>query len=240
MQNVERESVSEQKPKMFLAIILALLSVSMLAGASYQFFPSQEGTNVSPLPSAPVTPSTMPIPFPTTSNVLPVPSPVESPSTNNTVSPPFPSLLIELSPFPGVDGSLYVAQGESITINLTLTSYSDQTEFTIPLYLAIGAFQNQPLGSGYKIIALPPAPYSSQLPWPAGHIDNSSDPKPFTATFDSNPTALKPNESRTTALTIRAAENATLGAYSMVVELGNWQQTNVGGTTFQLTVTPKP
>lgn len=234
---VECESVSEQKPKIILAIFLAILSVSMLAGASYSFFPSQEGTQFSPLPSPQETQSTMPspVPHPTTA-----PSPVESPSTNNTVSPPQPSLFIELSPWPGISGSLNVAQGESITINVTLTSCSNQTEFTIPFYLAIGAFQNQPLKPGYKIIATPPPPYSSQLPWPAGHIDQSSEPNPFSATFDSNPMVLKPNESKTTILRIQAAENATLGAYSMVVELGNWQQTNVGGTTFQLTVTPKP
>ena len=167
----------------------------------------------------------------TSSNPVP-----DANTSNSSFLTPQPGLFVELSPWSGIDGSLRVTQGSSISINVTLTSLSNQTEFTVPLYLAIGAYQNQPLKPGYKVITTPPAPYSSQLPWPAGDIDSSTEPKPFTATFDSNPIVLKQNETKTTSLTIHAAANTSLGAYSMVVELGNWQQTNVGGTTFQLTV----
>lgn len=233
--------MSEQKPKMFLAIILAIVSVSLLAGVSYRFFPSQESTQNLPQPHPQETPSIMPSIAPSpTGYVSPAPSPIESPSINNTATPPFPRVLVELSPWPGIDGSLKIAQGESISINVTLTSYSSQTEFTIPLYLAIGAYQNQPLTSGYMIIATPPPPYSNQMPWPSEHIDYSAVSKPFSATYEQNPLILKPKEIATTILTIKAFENATLGTYSMIVELGLWQQpSGTGGTTFQLTVTPK-
>ena len=230
--------MSEQKGKIFIAIFLAICSVSILVGASYSFFPSQENIRISPLPSLLVTPSTMPVPSSTTTSVLPVPSPVEPGKTPSSQLPPAPNLFIEVSQTPNVGDSFFVAQNGSITLNVTLTSTSSENESTIPMYLAIGAFQNQPLPR-YKIIATPQSPYSTQLPWSAEHVDQSNDSKPFTANFETNPVTLKPKEVRVIALHIRAAENATLGAYSIILELGNWQQTNVGGTTFQLTVTSK-
>jgi hypothetical protein len=232
--------LSVQKSKIVLAVLLAALSVSVLLGTGYRFLPSG---NVAPIATVPnpqptSTQISSPVPSPTTNsqipNPLPVPSPINSSSSNATQTPA-PNLLIDWSPQPGINGSLYVAQGGSISINITLTSLSNETEFTLPLYLAIGAYQNQPLGQ-YLVITTPPAPYSTQLPYPAGQVDTSTGPKPFTASFDSNPLVLKPQEKKTVILTIHAAENATAGAYSMVVELGNWQETNVGGTTFQLTV----
>jgi hypothetical protein len=130
-----------------------------------------------------------------------------------------------------VDGSLNIAQGDSININVTLTSYSNQMELIIPLYLAIGAFQNQRLNSGYIVIATPSGPYSSQLPW--SDVDQSTAYKPFAATFDPNPLIMQLNESKTAVLVIRATENTALGVYSIIVQGGNVS------TTFQLRVTSK-
>ena len=45
--------MSEQKPRIILAIILGIVSVSLLAAASYNFFPSQEDSNIMPMPTMP-------------------------------------------------------------------------------------------------------------------------------------------------------------------------------------------
>ena len=184
--------MSEQKPKIILAVLLGIVSVSLLATASYNFFPSQE-------------------------------------DANPTAKPIMPTVLISSI------NSSNIAQGESITISLTLTLKSNETEVIVPLYLG-SAYENQSF-SGYTVIATPPPPYSSELPWE--QINTSTEPKPFTATFDPNPAILKSNEAKTINLTIQVAENAALGAYNMDVAISDYPQTFKVATGFQLTVLSK-
>lgn len=204
--------MSEQKTRITLATVLAVVLVSLIVGAGYRFFPAQE-------PS---------------SNPVILPMPISSPNT--TFDRAAMQLDVRLSQYPNSTESFKfnITQSSSIKINVTLSSLSKQTEFTIPLYLSVGAFQNQPFA---KIITSPPTPYPA-LPWPS-HDDSPAAPKPFEASFDPNPLILKPNESKTTILTITALEDAALGTYTMLVEMGNWEQTGLGGATFQLTVVPK-
>lgn len=192
--------MNKQKTRIILAIALAIVSVCLIAGASYQFFPAQE-------------------------------------SASNPAILHMPLLLdVMLSQYSDSTESFRfnITQGETIKINVTLSSLSNDTEFTIPLYLSVGAFENQPSA---KMITSPPSPYPA-LPWPSHH-DSPTAPKPFEASFDPNPLILKPDESRTSILTITALEDAELGTYTMFVEMGNWEQTGLGGATFQLTVVPK-
>ena len=183
--------MSEQKPRIFLAIFLAIVSVTLLATASYSLFPS----------------------------------------------PPIPKPIIPQFRILAIDGNFTVAQRESININLNVVSNSNEThgEVTFPLFLG-SQYENQPF-SGYTIIATPPSPYSSELPWE--QIDTSTESKPFTATFNPNPAILVPNETRSVDLTIYAAENATIGAYYMDVAMSNYPMTSYFATGFQLTVQPK-
>jgi hypothetical protein len=183
--------MSEQKPRIFLAIILAIVSVTLLAAASYSLFPSS-----------------------------PIPKPI---------TPQFRILAI--------NGNFTVAQGESININLNAVLNSNETheEITFPLFLG-SQYENQPF-SGYTVIATPPSPYSSELPWE--QIDKSTESKPFTATFTPNPAFLATNETKSVNLTIYAAENATLGAYYMDVVMCTYPMASYFATGFQLTVQPK-
>lgn len=110
------------------------------------------------------------------------------------------------------------------------------TEFTIPLYLSVGAFENQPLRSAIMITS-PPSPYPA-LPYPSYDVSPTA-PKPFEASFDPNPLIIKPGESGTSILTITALEEAELGTYTMFVQMGNWEQTGLGGATLRITIMPK-
>lgn len=157
---------------------------------------------------------------------------------NGVISHTEPLLDVRLSQYPETTRSneFNITQGETIKINVTLTSHSNDTEFTLPLYLCVGAFEQWPLDSAIMITA-PPSPYPA-LPWPS-HEDSPTAPKPFEASFDPHALVLKPNESKSSILTITALEAAELGTYSMCFEMGNWEQTGVSGATFQLTVMPK-
>jgi hypothetical protein len=207
--------MNKQQTKIALAVILVTVAVSLLAGASYQLFPTQE---------------------PTAKALTPVVLPMPTSSPNTTFDRLPLQLDVTLSQYPSSteNFSFNITQGETITISVTLTSRSNQTQFTTPLYLSAGAFENQPSA---KIIASPPSPYPA-LPW-SSHGDSPNIPKPFDACFDPNPLTLEPKESKTANLTITALENAHPGTYTMFVEMGNWEQTGLGGATFQLTVTPK-
>jgi hypothetical protein len=128
-----------------------------------------------------------------------------------------------------------ITQGETIKINVTLSSFSNDTEFTTPLYLSVGAFENEPLRSAIMITS-PPSPYPT-LPYPSYNVSSTA-PKPFEASFDPNPLIVKPGESGTSILTITTLEAAEVGTYTMFVQMGNWEQTGLGGATILLTVTP--
>ena len=174
--------------------MLAAVSVTVLATASYSFFPSE---------------------------------PIGTP-----IMPQFRILTI----YGDAYGNFSVAQGESINLNLNLVSNSSETyrEAIFPLFLG-SQHENQSF-QGYTVIATPPSPYSSKLPWE--QIDNSTKSKPFTATFSPNPAILGVNETKAVNLTIYAAENATLGAYYMDVAMSNYPMTSYFATGFQLIVTP--
>lgn len=128
-----------------------------------------------------------------------------------------------------------ITQGETIKINVTLSSHSNDTEFTTPLYLSVGAFENEPLPSAIMITS-PPSPYPA-LPYPSYDVSPTA-PKPFEASFDPNPLIIKPGESGTSILTITTLEAAELGTYTIFVQMGNSEQTGLGGATIQLTVMP--
>jgi len=193
--------VSKQKT-IILAAVLAIVLVSVIALASYQFFPARE------------------------------------PPLDEIGYHTLPLLDVTLSTYPDSTRifSLGMTQGEIIKINVTLFSLSNDTEFTIPLYLSVGAFENQPLHPP-KIVASPPPPYPA-LPWPS-HGDSPTAPKPFNASFDPHALVLKPNEIKSSILTITALEDAEPGTYTMTVETGNVEQTSFGGTTLQIAITPR-
>jgi hypothetical protein len=194
--------VSKQKTKIILAIILAIVSVSLIAVASYYFFPTQEALS------------------------------------NGEIhhTPPLLDVTLSLYSDATENFRFNITQGENIKINVTLSSFSNDTEFTVPLYLSVGAFDNQPLPSAIMITS-PPSPYPA-LPYPSYNVSTTA-PKPFEATFDPNPLTIKSGESGTSILTINALEEAELGTYTMFVQMGNSEQTGLGGATLRITIIPK-
>lgn len=200
------------KTKIVAAVILAVIAGFLVTEASYQLFPTQEPTAKADIPVV---------------LLMPVSSP-------NTTFNRAPLLLdVALSQYSSSNHAFHfnISQGETITINVTLTSYSNQTQFTIPIYLSVGAFENRPLP---KMITTPPSPYPA-LPW-SSYNDSPNATEPFEAGFGSNPITLAPDESKTVVLTITASENTAPGAYSMLLGMGNWKETGLGGVTFQITV----
>ena len=193
-----------KQKRIVLAAVLAIVLVHLTAGAIYYFFTSQKSLE---------------------------------PPSDWALSPPRESLLLDVrlsqSPVTTRSNEFNITKGETVKINVTLTSHSNDTVFTLPLYLSVGAFEQWPLDSAIMITSAP-SPYPT-LPWPS-HEDSPTAPKPFEASFDVNPLILKPGESGTSILTITALEAAELGTYTMCFEMGNWEQTGIGGATFQLEV----
>jgi len=148
-----------------------------------------------------------------------------------------PLLDVRLSQYPETTDSnrFSIAKGETIKINVTLFSFSNDTEFTTPLYLSVGAFENEPLRSAIMITS-PPSPYPA-LPYPSYNVSSTA-PKPFEASFDPNPSIIKPGESSTSILTITTLEAAEVGTYTIFVQLGNSEQTGLSGATILLEVMP--
>jgi hypothetical protein len=193
--------VSRQKTKIILAIVLAIVSVSLIAAAGYYFFPAQE-----------------------------------APSNGGIHTPPL--LDVTLSPYSDATETFgfNITQGENIKINVTLLSFSNDTEFTIPFYLSVEAFENEPLNSAVMITS-PPSPYPA-VPYPSYNVSSTA-AKPFEASFDPNPLIIGPNESATSILTITTLEVAEEGTNTMFILMGNSEQTGLGGATVLLEVTPK-
>jgi hypothetical protein len=127
-----------------------------------------------------------------------------------------------------------ITKGQTITINADVAINSEHPELTLPLYLSIGAFENKP---SIKVIASPPSPYPS-VPW-SSHDDSPNMAKPFEATFNPNPIKCQPNQNASATLTITALDEAQTGTYSLLLEIGNYKETSVGGAMFYLTVLPK-
>jgi hypothetical protein len=127
-----------------------------------------------------------------------------------------------------------ITKGQTITINAEVDINSEHPEVTMPFYLSIGAFENKPSS---KIIASPPSPYPI-MPWPS-HDDSPNMKAPFKATFNLNPIKVQPNQNAYSTITITALEEAQIGTYTLLVEIGNCKITSVGGSTFYLTVLPK-
>jgi hypothetical protein len=205
------------KRKLISAVVLAVISICILAGAVIVFIPTQPLARV----ASPI--------------VLPLPLSSHDNNSQNTDTLAPIQLAVQLSQTldPANHFNFNITQGNTTTINVNLTSTSRDAEFKTPLYLSVGAFNNQP---SPKIITSAPSPYPT-LPW-HGHEDSSNATKPFEAIFDSNPVTLAPGESKTVVLTITALENAQPGVYTMLLEMGNWKDTGLGGVTFQLTVRP--
>jgi hypothetical protein len=192
--------VSRQK-LVILAIVLAIVAVFVIAGISYQFFPTRE-------------------------------APLDEIGYHT-----LPLLDVTLSQYPETSSTNYfrITKGETLKINLTVSSLSNDKEFTLPLYLSVGAFENEPLPSSIMITS-PPPPYPD-LPYPSYDVSITA-PKPFEASFDPNPLIIKPDESATSLLTITTLEAAEEGTYTMFVHLGNSEETGLSGATFHLTVMP--
>jgi hypothetical protein len=197
-----------KETRIALAIVLAVVLVFMIAGATPHFFPPKGS-------SAP-------------------------PSTLQLLNVTLSQYNYSAQTF----SDFNITQGQTMRINVTLNSLSNQTEFTIPLYLTLRAFEKQ--YSYEQVIASPPSPYpvlpweaqpspNPALPWPS--YDDSPDvAKPFEAAFDPNPIVIKPNESKTAILTITALSDTKPGSYAMDVAMGNWEQTGLGGAAFSLKV----
>jgi hypothetical protein len=192
--------VSTQKTRIILAIVLAIVSVSLIAVASYHFFSAQE-----------------------------------APSNENNHTPPLLDVRFSQYPDSVESNDFHIAKGETIKINVTLSSFSNDTEFTTPLYLSVGAFENEPLPAAIMVTS-PPSPYPA-LPYPSYNVSSTA-PKPFEANFDPNPLIIKPGESGASILTITTLEAAEVGTYTLFVQMGNSEQTGLGGATIQLTVMP--
>jgi hypothetical protein len=125
-----------------------------------------------------------------------------------------------------------ITQGRSITINIAFSSLS-KNHFTIPLYLSAGSFEGQRLS---QLITSPPAPYPTV---PSSIYDESSNPSElFEANFTVNPLMFEPNENKTTDLTITALQDADIGEYAMLLEMGSWEQTGLSAITFKIRVMP--
>jgi hypothetical protein len=129
--------------------------------------------------------------------------------------------------------SANITRGDTLTINVDLLLSTKRTEQNVPLYLSVTAFENKPVS---KIITSAPAPYPF-LPW-QGHEDSPDMTKPFEASFSPNPINLKPSQKTSTTLTITTLDDAQLGTYTLMVELGEWKVTGIGGALFHLTVIP--
>jgi len=160
------------------------------------------------------------------------------PQSNSTSDTDASTLLltISISQMPNSNNTLKSANitiGGNLTINVDLLLGTKRTELNAPLYLSVGAFENKHVS---KIISSAPSPYPF-LPWP-GHDDSPNMTKPFEASFSPNPINLKPGQKTSTTLTITALDDAQLGTYTLLIELGGWKETGTGGALFYLTVLP--
>lgn len=125
-----------------------------------------------------------------------------------------------------------ITQGKSMTINIAFSSLSNH-QFAIPLYLSLGSFEHQRLS---QLITSPPAPYPTV---PLSSLNESANtPKLLEASFTENPLTLEPNENKTADLTITALKDADIGEYTMLLEMGNWEQTGLSAVTFKVIVMP--
>jgi hypothetical protein len=88
--------------------------------------------------------------------------------------------------------NLEVVQGESGSINITVTSVVHQVEANMIFSWYLGTYQNQS--------------------W------SSTDTSPLDVTFDPNQLSLKISEPKTTVMTINVAEDAPSGTYRIYLE----------------------
>jgi hypothetical protein len=197
---------------LILAVILAIALIAVALGVSYQLL--QEKSE-----SAAV-----------------MPNPIASPNTdhNSKASQSLKATSKLSQDGSPIDNFINITQGNSVEINVNLVKLTNDCELTIPLYLSIGAFEDQPCT---RIIAVPPSPYPS-LPWPS-HENSLETPNPFNCTFDTNPIFLTDQESKTSTLSITALDDARVGRYKMFLEMGDWEETGLGSIIFQLVVLAK-
>jgi hypothetical protein len=202
----------KQRFKIILAIILPIISALILAQFSYQISLLDEENTISPL-------------------ILPMPDTNNNSAFDRTMMNSL-QLSVKLSKNSNSIGdfSFNMTQGSTTKINVAVSSLVNAT-LTVPLYLSVGAFENQRLP---KLIVAPPSPYPS-LPW-TSYKDSPNMTKPFDASFEINPLTLEPKENKSESLTVRALEDAPIGKYTMFLELGDWEQTGLAAVTFQITV----
>ena len=122
-------------------------------------------------------------------------------------------------------------QGSSMRISVAFSSLSNN-QFIIPIYLSVGSFEGQRLS---QLIISPPAPYPTVH---SSHNESSDTPKLFEANFTINPLTLEPNENKKVDLAITALKDAQIGEYTMLLEMGSWEQTGLAAVTFKVIVMP--
>ena len=209
-----------KKSKIVTVVILAIITMSLTIVAIPKLFPIQ-GSTAEQL---------SPIQEPTTE--------MHTQITRNTTDHYRKSILqlgIEISQHPPSNKDFIydfnITQGETIVLKITLSSLSNQTEFTIPVSLSVWAFEEQNLPNRIEI-PLSPFPVLPKL----NQEYNQDSAKLFAASFDLNPVILAPKESKTIDLTITALENTSPGVYTIDLQTGNTEQTGLGGIVFRLNV----
>ena len=114
--------------KAIIAVVLAILFVTVIAEVSLQILPVQEELRIA----------------------VPEPKPEPSPGDNSTEiigperDPPFPPFSVDFS-----NQRLEVSQGRSVSTNITWSSIYYEEEFTVSFSLKLGAYQNKPVASDY-------------------------------------------------------------------------------------------
>jgi len=163
-----------------------------------------------------------------------VDDPPMSTGSSNNESEKAQSIGLSVKFFQGSQESLEfnITQESSTTINVAFSSLSDN-QFTVPLYLSIVSFEDQRLS---QLITSPPVPYPT-VPL-SSHNESFSTPKLFDASFGANPVTLEQNENKTTDLIITALKEAETGEYTMLLEMGDWEQTGLSAITFKIKVMP--
>lgn len=127
---------------------------------------------------------------------------------NGFFTPLPPPGRVDLSPLPSLDANLSVHQGELFAVNATVHSYPNQTDLTVKLSLTVESFRNRSR-LAFNLSASPSSSGDSWV-WPE---------HPFDITIEPNPVVLEPDGEALSVLTIRVAEDAPTGLYSLYLRV---------------------